>query len=148
MFDRSKKPILIVRRLRDGSFQFVENLESRTCDLDGEELWTTPSGQLYCNEVHANPNSRQPVSSEERTSKPHELTTEEWREVIALPVVRECWGLDDGTTPEEFSKMAYGVRFDFVSGGPGYVGDLYILSGDAIGEPLSLVRRDGKLEAV
>ncbi len=73
---------------------------------------------------------------------------QEWNEIIALPVVRECWGLDGDTTPEQFAEMAYGVRFDFVSGGPGYVGDLYILSGDAIGEPLTLVRNHGNLEAV
>ena len=62
--------------------------------------------------------------------------------------VRESWGLDGNETPEEFSAMVYGARFDFVSGGPGYVGDLYILCGDALGEPLTLIRREGALVVV
>ena len=43
--------------------------------------------------------------------------------------------------------MAYGAKVDFVSGGPGYVGDSYVLQGDALGEPLSLIRENGRLEA-
>ena len=45
--------------------------------------------------------------------------------------------------------MAYGVKFSY-SGGmmPGYVGDLYIVSGDALGAPFSLIREDGKLVVV
>jgi hypothetical protein len=148
MLSDPPKITLIVRRLSDGSFQFVENQDSRKCDLDGAELWTTPSGQHYCDEVHANRDNLRSVPAGERSNKPHEISTEEWSEIIALTVVRECWGLDEATTPEDFAEMAYGVRFDFVSGGPGYVGDLYILSGDAIGEPLTLVRRDGNLEVV
>jgi hypothetical protein len=41
------------------------------------------------------------------------------------------------------------VKFDFVSGiAPGYVGDSYILDGDALGEPVTLIREDGKLIVV
>jgi hypothetical protein len=29
---------------------------------------------------------------------------------------------------------------------PGYVGDYFILAGDALGEPVQLIRRDGVLE--
>jgi len=64
---------------------------------------------------------------------------------MALPVIRESCGLDD-ETPEEFADMVCGVKFDFVSGSPGYVGDLYILYGDALsGEPMVLIREDGRL---
>lgn len=48
---------------------------------------------------------------------------------MAVPDVRESWGLDGSETPEDFAAMVYGAKFDFVSGGPGYVGDLYILHG-------------------
>ena len=41
--------------------------------------------------------------------------------------------------------MVYGVKFDFASGAPGYVGDLYILHGDALGEPMVFIRREGQL---
>jgi hypothetical protein len=77
-------------------------------------------------------------------NKPQELTMAEWREVIQVPVIRESWGLED-ETPQQVAAMVYGVKFDFASGGPGYVGDLYILHGDALGEPMTLIRKDGKL---
>jgi len=65
-----------------------------------------------------------------------------------MPVVRESWGLEEDQTSEQFADMVYGVKFDFASGGPGYVGDLYILQGDALGEPMSIIRRNGKLEMI
>jgi hypothetical protein len=78
------------------------------------------------------------------SNKPIEITLPEWKEMMQLPVIRESWGLDD-ETPEQFADLVYGVKFDFASSGPGYVGDLYILHGDALGEPMTLIRRDGKL---
>ena len=72
---------------------------------------------------------------------PHKLTKAEWREVGSLPVIRESWGLEEEQDPLDLVLLAYGARFDFVSGGPGYVGNLYLLQGDAIGEPMVL-RRD------
>jgi hypothetical protein len=72
----------------------------------------------------------------------------EWKELMQLSVVRESWGIEDDETPEQFAEMAYGVKFAFVSGGPGYVGDLYILSGDALGEPMTFIRKDGNLVLV
>ena len=81
-------------------------------------------------------------------NQPHSLSTKEWHEIMQVPEVRESWGLEGVETPEEFSKMSYGVRFDFVSAGPVYVGDLYILCGDALGEPLTLIRREGVLVVI
>ncbi|HLZ16281.1 MAG TPA: hypothetical protein VKQ08_04550 [Cyclobacteriaceae bacterium] len=81
-------------------------------------------------------------------NKPQEISMAEWKEIIELPVIRESWGLDK-ETPEQFADMVYGVKFDFVSGGPGYFGDLYLLYGDALsGEPMILIRRDGQLVVV
>ena len=80
-------------------------------------------------------------------NKPQEISMSEWKEIIQLPVIRESWGLES-ETPEEFADMVYGVKFAFVSGSPGYVGDLFILNGDALGEPMTLIREDGKLVAV
>jgi hypothetical protein len=39
----------------------------------------------------------------------------------------------------------YAVKFNFHSGCPGYVGDYFILAGDMLGEPVQLIRRDGRL---
>ena len=77
---------------------------------------------------------------------PHTLTEAEWRELGSLPVIRESWGLEDGQDPLDLASYAYGARFDFISGSPGYVGDLYILQGDALNEPMVLRRdKDGQL---
>lgn len=81
--------------------------------------------------------------------RPHSLTDKEWQEVIAVPEVRDAWGLDSNVTAEEFASRVYGVKFHFVSGGPGYIGDLYILQGDALTDarPFTLRRnREGRLE--
>jgi hypothetical protein len=72
---------------------------------------------------------------------PHKLTEAEWRELGGLLVIRESWGLEDDQDSLDLASLAYGAKFDFVSGSPGYVGDLYVLQGDALGEPMVL-RRD------
>jgi hypothetical protein len=72
---------------------------------------------------------------------PQAITREEWAEIASLPQIRNAWGLDAQTTPEEFANVCYGARFDFQSGGSGYSGDLYMLYGDAIsGVPIILIR--------
>ena len=81
-------------------------------------------------------------------NKPQEISIPEWKEIMQLQVIRESWGLED-ETPEQFADMVYGAKFDFTSGvGPGYVGDLFILHGDSLGEPMTLIRRDGQLVVV
>ena len=78
-------------------------------------------------------------------NKPQEISIAEWKEIMNVPAVHEAWGLE-GETPEEFADIAYGVKFRYSSGMmPGYVGDLYIVSGDALGEPFSVVREDGQV---
>jgi hypothetical protein len=80
---------------------------------------------------------------------PKALSIEEWEEIMEIPEVKDSWGLSGDETPEEFSEMVYGAKFHFVPmTGPGYVGDLYVLSGDAIGEPFTLIRKDNKLVVV
>jgi len=77
--------------------------------------------------------------------KPHQLTEAEWREIIQLPAVQEAWGLESGEDWANFASVVYAARFDFHSGGPGYVGDIFILQGDAMNDhgPM-LLRRDGQ----
>lgn len=89
--------------------------------------------------------------AEDMEHEPHSLTPKDWQEVLAVPEVRETWGLDDDVTPEEFASRVYAAKFHFTSGGPGYVGDLYILQGDALTDaiPFTLKRDEtGRLEAV
>jgi hypothetical protein len=84
-------------------------------------------------------------------TRPYPLTPEEWREVITIQAVRDGWGLWEDATPEEFAAMVYGVKFHFTSGSPGYVGDLYILQGDALTDAAPIVlKRDnsGKMVVI
>jgi hypothetical protein len=81
-------------------------------------------------------------------NKPQEISIAEWKEIMQLPVIRESWGLDENETPEQFAPMVYEVKFDFGSGAPGYVGDMYMLHGDALGEPMTLIRKNGTLTVV
>jgi hypothetical protein len=83
----------------------------------------------------------------QQANKPLEISKSEWQEIIQLSVVRESWGLTD-ERPEEFASMVYGVKFNFISGSPGYVGDLFILQGNALtgDAPFILGRVLGKLQ--
>ena len=52
--------------------------------------------------------------------KPQEISLAEWREIIAVPMVREIWGLSDETA-EDFADQVYGVKFDSRSNPGGVV---------------------------
>ncbi len=75
---------------------------------------------------------------------PQPISQEEWGQIIAVPAVREAWGLADDVTQSEFAGSVCAAKFDFFSGSPGYVGDLYILQGDALTgySPIVLRRAD------
>jgi len=75
-----------------------------------------------------------------------QLSETEWREIIAIPEVREGWGLEDDVTVDDFRSLVYGVKFDYITGGPGYFGDLYIVQDDSLQSPLAFIRRNGTLE--
>jgi len=76
-------------------------------------------------------------------NRPRVITEAEWQEIASLAAVREAWSLDEDTDPLAFASQVYGAKFDFISGGPGYVGDLYLLQGDALDEvPPMVLRRD------
>ena len=63
-----------------------------------------------------------------------------------MPEVRESWGIEEDETPEQFADMVFGVKFNFSTGtAPGYMGDLFILQGDALCEPMTVIRKNGEL---
>ncbi len=68
-------------------------------------------------------------------------------EIMAIPAVKEAWGIDEDEKPENFAAMVYGAKFKFHSGSPGYVGDLYIIQGDTLSgdPPLMFTRRNDVL---
>ena len=75
--------------------------------------------------------------------KPYELKEAEWREIVQLPAIQEAWGLESGEDWENFASTVYAAKFRFHSGAPGYVGNIFVLQGDAITDkgPI-LLRRD------
>lgn len=76
---------------------------------------------------------------------PQEISLAEWRELIAVPDVRDIWGLSDETA-EDFADEVYGVKFDYMTDSPGYVGDLFILHGGGFAPPVVLIRVNGALQ--
>ena len=60
--------------------------------------------------------------------------------------VRDGYGLEEDANVELFKSNVYGVKFDFMSGGPGYSGDLFILQDDTLETPLVLIRKHGTLK--
>ena len=84
-------------------------------------------------------------------NKPYELTDQEWEEVATVRDVQEGLGLEDEADPAAWLKeYTYGVRFEYQTDGPGYVGPLYLLQGAGAPEnsPIAMVRVEGGLEAV
>ena len=83
------------------------------------------------------------------SNRPLPLTESEWREIIQLPLIRCSWGLDHDPdiTLDAWREGVYVAKFDFVSGCPGYAGDLFVLMGDELMAcPIVLIRdRSGKL---
>jgi hypothetical protein len=82
-------------------------------------------------------------------TKPYPLTSAEWKEIMTIRAIRESWGLEDGTKLDDFSSQVYAAKFNFISGSPGYVGDLFILQGDTLtGDAPFVLRRDDKGELI
>jgi len=77
-------------------------------------------------------------------TRPHPLTAEEIKEIAALHDVQEMWGARNANEMADMlNDSVYAVKFDFHSGSPGYIGDLYILQGDALtGDPPVTLKRD------
>jgi hypothetical protein len=80
-------------------------------------------------------------------NKPKALTNKEIKEIAPIGNIQQMWGAENTDEMVGILQVSsYAVKFDFISGGPGYVGDLYVLFGDAHGEPVRLIRVKGRLE--
>jgi hypothetical protein len=116
-------------------------LRRRACDHAGSATFagseTVRQDQYAINPNHMNEN-------------PMPLTSEEWDEVARVSYVRECLGLQPSDDVPCLRTLVYAAKFAFESGGPGYVGDLVILMGDALSAPPLVLARDsdGQLEVV
>lgn len=80
---------------------------------------------------------------------PIRISVSEWREILDVPSIRQMWALEPDATVEGFESAVYGVRFNFMSGSPGYCGDLYILQGDHLtGHPPVVLIRNQDLKII
>jgi hypothetical protein len=75
-------------------------------------------------------------------NKPKALTKDEIREIAAIEDIQQMWGAQDAAEMEKMlDTTVYAVKFDYQSVmGPGYIGDYFILQGDALGEAIELIR--------
>jgi len=76
------------------------------------------------------------------SNKPIALTEREMKEIASLEAIREMWGAETAAEMVEMlDTQVYAVKFQYASGmAPGYVGDYFILQGDALGEAIELIR--------
>lgn len=89
------------------------------------------------------------ISFENMRNQPIALSENEKTEIASIEAIRQMWGAE---TREEMMSIlqdtAYAVKFNFVSGSPGYVGDYFIIQGDTLtgDRPIELIRdRNGKI---
>jgi hypothetical protein len=80
-------------------------------------------------------------------NKPQALTDKEIKEIAAIEDIQQMWGAENVAEMEEMlDTTVYAVKFNYHSSSPGYVGDYFILQGDALGEALELIRnKDGAI---
>jgi hypothetical protein len=83
----------------------------------------------------------------EETRLARAITDAEWEELASLPAIRDAYGFLSQDGGPDLEGSSYGAHFDFISGSPGYVGDVYILLGDDLGGPMLVIRdQDGGLK--
>jgi hypothetical protein len=80
-------------------------------------------------------------------NKPIALTSAEIKEIAEFKAIQQLWGAENAAEMANILEhVAYAVKFHYVSGSLGYVGDYYIIQGDALGEnPGQVIRQEGKL---
>ncbi len=77
-------------------------------------------------------------------NNPQIISPQEWEEIAAMPVIRNAWGLAADEGGEDLASVCYGAKFDFVTGGPGWAGELFVIHDDAFGGPPVVLRRAAK----
>jgi hypothetical protein len=86
------------------------------------------------------------------TNRPFALTADEIKEIAALPEIQIVWGGETAEVMEQILKDIYTVKFHYVNGSPGYVGDLFIIQPEILGGHFPVTRlirnREQKLEVL
>ena len=74
------------------------------------------------------------------TNKPLALTAAEIKEIATVKAIQELWGAESAEEMEEMLGSYYTVKFEFVNGSPGYVGDLFLIQPDYLDPESPAVR--------
>ena len=74
------------------------------------------------------------------TNKPFALTPKEIKEIASVKRIQELWGAENSADMELTLKDIYTVKFGFMNGSPGYVGDLFIIQPDHLGSDIPVTR--------
>ena len=86
------------------------------------------------------------------TNIPFALTGDEIDEIAALPEIQALWGGETAEVMEQILKDIYTVKFHFMNGSPGYVGDLFIIQPEILSGHFPVTRlirnREQKLEVL
>ena len=87
------------------------------------------------------------IQPQDMNNKPIALTSADIKEIADFEAIQELWGAENAAEMADILEhTAYAVKFEYVSGSPGYVGDYYIIQGDALGEnPVQMIRQEGNL---
>jgi hypothetical protein len=74
-------------------------------------------------------------------NRPLELSEADFDALAQISEIRQLWGAESVEHMRNVLKdHVYSVKFDYVSGSPGYCGDLYILMGDYLQPPVVVTR--------
>ena len=74
------------------------------------------------------------------TNKPIAITPEEFEEIASSPEFQELWGVDSTAEAMEMLKSDYIVKFNYVEGTQGYVGDLFVIQVDCLDSEIPATR--------
>ena len=73
-------------------------------------------------------------------NKPLAITREEFNEIASSQELQDMWGMENTTSMKEMLASIYVAKFQFVSGSPGYCGDLFIIQADYLDTELPTTR--------
>lgn len=76
---------------------------------------------------------------------PRAISPKELRLIAAIPDVRDLWGMETAEDVKQFVAAAQGAVIPYVSDGPEYAGELFVLLGGTVATPPTVIgRRAGK----
>ncbi len=81
------------------------------------------------------------------SNKPMALSSADIQEIAAIEDIQQMWGAANAIEMAQLLDLDIcAVKFpEYMTDGPGYSGELFVLMGGALEPPLMLIREKGKL---